>query len=286
MRYVIITPVRDEEQYIGETINSVCSQTVRPTEWIIVNDGSSDHTGQIVDGYASEHPWIRVVHRENRGFRKSGGGVMEAFYEGYKTLQCKEWDFLVKLDADLTFAPDYFEKCFEYFRRDPELGIGGGEIRHQIEGELKAEKNPRFHVRGATKIYRRPCWEAIGGLWAASGWDTIDEVKANMKGWKTYTFTDLGLVHHRFTGSEEGFVRDRVKHGVACYVSGYHPLFVVASCARRLFQKPLVIGSCAIMYGFLKSYVTRPLRLKDRSYFTYIRGQQLRRLCGMETIWR
>src|SRR5208282_580158 len=226
MRYVIITPVRDEEQYIGETINSVCSQTVRPTEWIIVNDGSSDHTGEIVEGYASEHPWIRVVHRENRGFRKSGGGVMEAFYEGYKTLQCKEWDFLVKLDADLTFAPDYFEKCFEYFRRDPELGIGGGEIRHQIEGELKAEKNPRFHVRGATKIYRRPCWEAIGGLWAASGWDTIDEVKANMKGWKTYTFTDLGLVHHRFTGSEEGFVRDRVKHGVACYVSGYHPLFV------------------------------------------------------------
>jgi glycosyltransferase involved in cell wall biosynthesis len=286
MRYVIITPVRDEEQYIGGTIKSVCSQTARPAEWIIVNDGSSDRTGEIVEGYASEYPWIRVVHRENRGFRKSGGGVMEAFYEGYKALHCKEWDFLVKLDADLTFDPDYFEKCFEHFRQDNELGIGGGEIRHQIVGELKTEKNPRFHVRGATKIYRRACWEAIGGLWSASGWDTIDEVKANMKGWKTYTFTDLGLLHHRFTGSEEGFVRDRVKHGVACYVSGYHPLFVAASCMRRLAQRPVVIGSCAIMYGFLKSYLIRPIRLKDQSYFTYIRGQQLRRLCGMSTIWK
>ena len=286
MRYAIITPVRDEEQYIEDTIKSVCSQTVRPTEWVIVNDGSSDRTGEVIDRYASEYPWMHTVHRENRGFRKSGGGVMEAFYEGYKILQCKDWDFLVKLDADLTFDVDYFEKCFQHFRLDSELGIGGGEIRHQIEGRLIPEKNPRFHVRGATKIYRRACWEAIGGLWPASGWDTIDEVKANMKGWKTYTFTDLGLFHHRLTGAEEGLIRDRVKHGVACYVSGYHPLFVAASCMRRLTQKPLVIGSFAIMYGFLKSYVTRPLRLKDRSYFAYIRGQQLRRLCGMQTIWR
>ncbi len=286
MRYVIITPVRDEEQYIEDTIKSVCAQTMRPTEWVIVNDGSSDRTGEVIDRYAREYSWIHTVHRENRGYRKSGGGVMEAFYEGYKTVQCKDWDFLVKLDADLTFEAGYFEKCFDRFRQDPELGIGGGEIRHHIAGQLIPEKNPSFHVRGATKIYRRACWEAIGGLWSASGWDTIDEVKANMKGWKTYTFTDLGLFHHRLTGSEEGLVRDRVKHGVACYVAGYHPLFVAASCMRRLTQKPLVIGSLAIMYGFLKSHVIRPPRLKDRSYFTYIRGQQLRRLCGMQTIWR
>lgn len=286
MQYVIITPVRDEEEYIEGTIKSVCAQTVRPTEWVIVNDGSSDRTGEVIDRYALEHPWIRTVHRENRGFRKSGGGVMEAFYEGYKVLEPKDWDFLVKLDADLSFDTDYFEKCFERFRRDPELGIGGGEIRHNIAGEMKAESNPRFHVRGATKIYRRACWEAIGGLWPASGWDTIDEVKANMNGWKTYTFTDLGLYHHRFTGSEDGLVRDRVKHGVACYVSGYHPCFVAASCVRRLAQRPFVIGSAATMYGFLKAHVTRPPRLSDRSYFNYIRGQQLRRLFGMETIWR
>jgi poly-beta-1,6-N-acetyl-D-glucosamine synthase len=286
MRYVIITPVRDEENYIEDTIACVCAQTVRPTEWIIVNDGSSDRTGSIADQYAVQHSWIRVLHRENRGFRKSGGGVMEAFFDGYNLLQCREWDFLVKLDGDLSFASDYFEKCFEHFAEDPKLGIGGGEIRHDIDGEMKAEENPRFHVRGATKIYRKACWEAIGGLWRASGWDTIDEVKANMLGWNTYAFRELGLFHHRLTGMEEGLFRDRVKHGVACYVSGYHPVFVAASCVRRLTQKPRVIGSLAIMYGFLKSHVTRPPRMRDRSYFAYIRGQQLRRLCGMQTIWR
>ena len=286
MKYVIITPVRDEEKYLESTIECVCSQTVLPAEWVIVDDGSSDRTAEIADRYAKEHSWIRVVHRENRGFRKSGGGVMEAFYEGYSQVQSKDWDFLVKLDGDLSFAQDYFESCFEYFRQDSELGIGGGEIRHNIAGQLKTEENPRFHVRGATKIYKRACWEAIGGLWPASGWDTIDEVKANMLGWKTYAFPNLSLVHHRFTGSEEGLFRDRVKHGVACYVSGYHPLFVLVSCVRRLTKKPRVIGSIGMMYGYLRSHFTRPPRLDDRSYFAYIRAQQLRRLCGMQSIWR
>ena len=286
MRYVVITPVRDEERYIESTIESILHQTILPAEWVIVDDGSSDRTGAIADRYAAQYPWIHVVHRNNRGFRKSGGGVVEAFYDGYHSLEQKEWDFIVKLDGDLTFAPDYFARCFEYFDRDPKLGIGGGEINHDIEGELKVEQNPRFHVRGATKIYRRACWEGIGGLWPASGWDTIDEVKANMLGWSTYAFPDLPLLHHRQTGMEEGLMRDRVKHGVACYVSGYHPLFVAASCARRLSQKPRVVGSLGILYGFLKAHFTRPPRLKDRTYVAYIRGQQLRRLFGMETIWR
>jgi poly-beta-1,6-N-acetyl-D-glucosamine synthase len=286
MRYVVITPVRDEEKHLEDTIKSVLQQTVLPTEWVIVDDGSSDRTGIIADRYARQYQWIRVVHRENRGFRKSGGGVVEAFYAGHDSLQQKDWEFVVKLDGDLSFAKDYFEKCFKYFYADKKLGIGGGEISHSIDGQMRVEENPRFHVRGATKIYRRACWEAIGGLWPASGWDTIDEVKANMLGWKTYAFKDLLLLHHRFTGTEDGLFRDRVKHGVACYVSGYHPLFVAASCLRRLSQKPFVVGSFGILYGFLKAHFTCPLRLDDRSYVAYIRSQQLRRLLGMETIWR
>jgi biofilm PGA synthesis N-glycosyltransferase PgaC len=284
--YLIITPVRDEERFIESTIESVCQQTLRPTEWVIVDDGSTDGTGEILDRYAAQNSWITVIHRKNRGFRKAGGGVMEAFYDGYKASQCKNWEFIVKLDADLTFAPDYFEKCFQYFRRDPQLGIGGGEIHHDISGTLKPEVNPRFHVRGATKIYRKACWEAIGGLWPAPGWDTIDEVKANMLGWKTYAFADLQLLHNRFTGSEEGLLRDRVKHGVACYVSGYHPVYVLASCMKRLTQKPYMVGSVALLYGFLKSHFLRAPRVEDPSYIAYIRGQQLRRLVGMQTIWR
>lgn len=286
-KYAIITPVRDEEKYIEATIESVVRQTTRPAEWMIVNDGSTDRTGEILDRYAAQYPWIRVLHRANRGFRKAGGGVVEAFYDGYNTLKCKDWDFIVKLDGDLSFAPDYFRRCFEYFRRDPELGIGGGEIHHNVAGQLKLEVNPRFHVRGATKIYKKACWEAIGGLWPAPGWDTIDEVKANMLGWKSYTFTDLHLLHHRFTGTEDGLLRTRVKHGVVCYISGYHPLFVLCRCLYRITDKPYFIGSAAILYGFLKAHLTRrAARLKDRSYIAYIRGQQLRRLCGMQTIWR
>lgn len=211
---------------------------------------------------------------------------MEAFYDGYKALRTKDWEFIVKLDGDLSFEPSYFEKCLDAFEQDARLGIGGGEIFHNISGGMKIERNPRFHVRGATKIYRRACWKAIGGLWPGTGWDTIDEVKANMMGFTTYAFPELALVHHRLTGAEEGLFRDRVKHGVACYVSGYHPLFVAASCVSRLAKKPRIIGSIGMLYGFVKSHFTRPSRLNDRSYFNYIRGQQLRRLFGMETIWR
>jgi len=285
-KYVIITPVRDEENLVEAPIESVRRQTILPSEWVIVNDGSTDRTAEILDRAAAQVPWIRVIHRANRGFRKSGGGVMEAFYDGYNTLQCNDWDFLVKLDGDLSFAPDYFEKCFEYFRKDADLGIGGGEIHHDISGTMKLEENPRFHVRGATKIYSRACWESIGGLWPAPGWDTIDEVKANMSGWKTYTFTDLHLHHHRFTGTADGLLPNRVKLGMACYISRYHPLFVMASCLRRITQKPYLIGSAAYLYGFLKAYWTQPPRVKDRRYVAYIRGQQLRRLFGMQTIWR
>jgi len=285
-RYVVITPVRDEERFLEDTIHSMCGQTVQPAEWIIVDDGSSDQTGAIADRYAAQFPWLRVIHRPNRGFRKSGGGVVEAFYDGYRALQCSDWDFIVKLDGDLSFESDYFEKCFQYFQKNAQLGIGGGVIDHNIGGTMTPENNPRFHVRGATKIYKRDCWEAIGGLWPAAGWDTIDEVKANMLGWTTHAFPSLHLTHHRFTGTEEGLLRDRIKHGVACYVSGYHPLFVAASCVSRLTQKPRVRGSLGILYGFVKAHFTRPPRVSDRAYLAYIRGQQLRRLAGKPTIWR
>jgi glycosyltransferase involved in cell wall biosynthesis len=285
-RYVIITPVRDEEEYIGATIESVSKQSVLPAEWVIVDDGSTDRTGEIIDQYAAQFPWIRAVHRTNRGFRKSGGGVVETFYDGYRALQSDDWDFIVKLDGDLTFTTGYFQQCFAHFAREPRLGIGGGEIYHSIDGELKLEANPRFHVRGATKIYRKACWEAIGGLWVAPGWDTIDEVKANMLGWATHSFTELRLLHHRVTGSADGFVKDRVKHGVACYVSGYHPLFVLASCLRRLVRRPYVLGSLAVFSGFLKGYLNRLPRVNDQQLIHYVRSQQLRRLCGLETIWK
>ena len=285
-KYVVITPVRDEGNHIEATIECVLRQTVQPEEWIIVDDGSTDQTGTLVDRYAAQYPWIRVVHRANRGCRKSGGGVMEAFYDGYNSRQCDDWDFLVKLDGDLTFASDYFQSCFEHFTQEPRLGIGGGDIYHEVDGKLEVEAVPKFHVRGATKIYRRACWEAIGGLFSGAGWDTIDEVKANMLGWDTYGFNELQLVHHRVTGSADGFLRDRVKYGSICFICGYHPLYVLARCLYRSVRKPYILGSLAILFGFLKSYFIRTPKVNDEQLVRYLRKQQLRRLCGMQTIWR
>src|SRR5271166_4983197 len=108
-KYVLITPVRDEEEYLPLTIKSVIAQTVHPEEWVIVNDGSKDRTGQIIDDFADKYPWIRAVHREDRGYRKWGAGIIEAFYDGFHSLSTRDWDFMCKLDGDLSFAPDYFE---------------------------------------------------------------------------------------------------------------------------------------------------------------------------------
>ncbi len=198
-KYLIITPARDEEEYLEKTILSVANQSIRPFQWIIVNDGSGDSTGRIIDHYAQVYPWLKVIHRPNRGFREAGGGVINAFYEGYAGIESPEWDFLVKLDADLSFSSDYFERCFAEFAKDPFLGIGGGGIYHEVEGELKLEENPKFHVRGATKIYKRECWDELGGLLRAPGWDTVDELKANMLGWTTRSFLDLRVSHYRYS---------------------------------------------------------------------------------------
>jgi glycosyltransferase involved in cell wall biosynthesis len=286
IRYVIITPVRDEEAYIRETIENMVRQTIRPARWVIVNDGSTDRTGEIIDSFAREHDWIRCQHRKNRGFRKSGGGVVEAFDDGYRSLDLEQWDYIVKFDGDLSFEPDYFERCFRQFQEDERLGVGGGVIYHVLDGVKELESQPSFHVRGATKIYRRACWQGIGGFWPAPGWDTLDEVKANMLGWKTRSFPELHLIHHRVTGSADGVWGGTVKNGKADYICGYHPLFMLAKCLIRVTQKPFLMGSVALAYGFLAAFFKRTQRVDDPALIRYLRQEQLSRLCGGQTIWK
>jgi biofilm PGA synthesis N-glycosyltransferase PgaC len=197
VRYIVISPVRDEQDYIRNTIQSLASQTSSPELWIIVDDGSKDDTGRITDEASAKYNWIKVLHRQDSGLRRAGGGVMQAFYAGFELIGHQKWEFLVKLDGDITCEPDYFERCFGRFKVEPRLGIGGGLVCNQVDGALCPEStiDPKFHVRGATKIYRRECWLAIGGLAPATGWDTIDELKANMMGWSTRTFHEIKVLH-------------------------------------------------------------------------------------------
>ena len=284
--YVVITPVRDEGAHIEKTIKSMAAQTMLPTEWLIVNDGSTDDTGKIIDHYAREKGWIKAIHRKNRGYRKSGGGVVEAFNDGLSMVSASKWDFLVKFDGDLSFEPDYFEKCFERFSADPALGIGGGVVYHDIGGALVLEQTPRFHVRGATKIYRKACWEALGGLIQAPGWDTLDEVKANMLGWTTHSFTDLKLIHHKYTGSADGTWGGWVKNGRANYISGYHPFFMILKCARRVLKSPVLIGATGLFYGFASGYLKGIPQVQDKKLISYLRKQQMNKILMKESIWK
>ncbi len=285
--YVIITPVRNEAEHILKTIASMASQTCRPKKWVIVNDGSTDATPGLIDAAAKEHPWIETIHRPDRGFRKSGTGVIEAFYDGYRLLDGMAWDYLVKLDGDLSFEPSYFSSCFDHFDQDVKLGIGGGTICNDAAGVLMEESqgDPLFHVRGATKIYRRACWEAIGGLIKAPGWDTLDELKANMLGWRTYTFPELKLRHYRYAGEADGAWKNWVKNGRANYITGYHPLFMLCKCIFRLKEKPYFVAAAGLGFGFFSGYFQRVPRVDDRQLIKYLRDQQMRRMTLRDSLW-
>jgi biofilm PGA synthesis N-glycosyltransferase PgaC len=286
-RYVVISPVRNEAEHLRLTIDSMAAQTLRPLRWVIVNDGSTDGTDRVARDAAERHPWIIAVDRPDRGFRKAGGGVVEAFYEGYRTIEGLVWAFLIKLDGDVSFDPDYFRKCLEQFDRDPHLGIGGGTVCCRAGGLIfpEAKNDPMFHVRGATKIYRRACWEGIGGLIQAPGWDTLDEVKANMMHWTTRTFPEIRLLHHRPTGGAYGAWSDRVKNGTANYIAGYHPLFMFLKCVKRMTERPYLVGSCGLLFGFIKGYLTQIPQVEDRDLIRYFRQQQINRLLGRKSLW-
>jgi len=285
-RYVVVTPVRDEEAYLPFTIESMAGQTVRPQQWVIVNDGSKDATGAIIEAAAQKYPWIIGVHRQDRGYRKWGAGIIEAFYAGYDALTVRDWQYMCKLDGDLSFAADYFEQCFGKFAENPKLGIGGGMLYHVDNGVKKLETHPLFHVRGGVKIYERKCWDAMGGLWVGPGSDTLDEVKANMLGWTSISFPDLLMQHHRWTGATLGKWGGIVKNGKTDYVCGYHPVFMLAKCAKRVFERPYLTGSIALAYGYLVACWQKMPQVDDPALIKYLQNQQMARLLGKESIWK
>jgi poly-beta-1,6-N-acetyl-D-glucosamine synthase len=286
--YIVITPVRDEAQHIARTIDSMRKQTRLPARWIIVNDGSTDGTGAILDRETAPlRDWVTVLHRSNRGYRANGSGVVDAFYAGFEQLTDNGWDFLVKLDGDLSFESDFFERCIAHFHSEPRLGIGGGTVCAINNGQLRVEAkgDPPFHVRGATKIYRRACWQAISPLPRTAGWDTLDEVIANRLGWRTRTFAELPVVQHKPTGSADGRWRNAIKNGKANYFTGYHPAFMLAKCMRRVSRRPLGIESAGLLVGFLSGYWQRLPQVADRASIRYLRDQQLRRLLMRQSIY-
>lgn len=281
LRYVVITPVRNESKYIEKTILSMIQQTVKPAEWVVVNDGSTDDTAAIVAGYAKDHPWIKLVERTDRGIRQRGKGVVETFYTGYNTIT-EDFDVIVKLDGDLYFEPDFFQTLLSKFAANPKLGITGGGIFERLNGENWVLQASKDHVRGPNKVYRRACFEAIGGLKPTLGWDGLDQWQALSLGWEVESFLDLKVLHYRVTGAATGRLKSKKEQGYGAYYMGYHPLFVIMRGISYMFKyKPYIIGGSVLILAYFWAALQGRPRLLEPSVVHFVRRTQLKQLAGL-----
>lgn len=278
--YVVISPVRNEVEYIEKTIESMIHQTILPIAWVIVNDGSTDATELIVLKYSLTHPWIKLVNRADRGKRERGKGVVEAFYTGLDTVKVN-YEFVVKLDGDVSFSENYFECLLQGFYSNPKLGIAGGGLYEWRDGKTWKLWSVRDHVRGPTKVYRRSCFNEIGGLIPSLGWDGIDEWKALSLGWQVESFLDNKIFHYRSTGGVGGSLHHRIEQGYGAYRMGYHPLFILARGLRKTIYRPYLIGGLAMIGSYTLAWLQKQEMVADPELVRYIRKTQMRKLIGL-----
>jgi len=280
--FVIISPVRNEEKYIERTIFSVTSQTIKPLFWLIVDDGSRDKTADIVKSYSKLHKWIKLIRKKDRGHTEVGRGVIEAFNMGLQMLQDIKWEYIVKLDCDLYLEEDYFEKLSNKFFTNQKLGIAGGTSFMQYKNGFYEEKMPFFHPWAGARMYRRKCFGAICGLKETLGWDTIDLVRAQMKNWQTQRFEDLKIVHYRRMSSRKGLWEGKLRTGKNFYITGYSPVFLIARSIYRLTQRPFLIESLGVVYGYFKAMLKKEPLVVTEDEKKFLRKQQQKRLLGLE----
>lgn len=269
-RYILISPVKDEEKYIEQTIQSVVSQTIKPFRWIIVDDGSSDRTPEILEEYHRRYNWIEILRLERKTARQPGSPVVNAFNRGYELVKDEDFDFVVKLDCDLRFEPDYFEKLLEEFEKEPNLGIASGIYMEDYGQGWVPVKMPYYHVAGACKFMRKECFTQIGGFVPAKGWDTLDEIRAQMRGWKTKHFANLKMYHLKNEGTGIGLLKTHAMHGEIFYLTGGSKLFFIGKVLHRiLFGRPFLMGGMMLLYGYLKNLIkkTKPLVNENEANF-------------------
>ena len=280
-RYLVISPVRDEANFLQRTIDSMIAQTHRPARWIIVDDGSSDATPEIATQAAREHDWIDLHRRTDRGTRHVGGGVIDAFYDGLSQVTLDDYDFICKLDGDLSFEPTCFEQLIRKFDANPRLGTASGKCWDKTPaGWVPLRTNDDFSL-GACKFYRVACFRDIGGFVSEVMWDGIDCHRCRMKGWDARSFDDdaLRVYEHRPMGSShKSIIHGRLRWGRGQYFMGTHPLYALAIACYRLFEHPRIIGGCSILAGYLWAALTHRARYNDPEFRRHLHHWQLARL--------
>jgi poly-beta-1,6-N-acetyl-D-glucosamine synthase len=278
-RYVLIAPCRDEAKFMRRTLDSVAAQSVPPTLFVVVDDGSTDETPAILEEYQQRLPYLRVVRRADRGKRAVGPGVIEAFYAGYETLNPDDFDYVCKLDLDLDLPPRYFETLMERMEAEPRLGTTSGKpyFTHPTSGKVLPEVCGDEMSVGMTKFYRVACFRDIGGFVRQVMWDGIDCHRCRLLGWlaESVDIEPLRFMHLRPMGSsQQNLWVGRVRWGFGQYFMGTAPEFMLASAVFRLPQHPVVYGSIAMMYGYAKSALKRAERLDDLEFRRFLRRYQ------------
>ena len=255
MKYTVISPVKNEGKYIKNTLDSVIEQTIIPNEWIIVDDGSTDNTLEILNEYSNKFNWIKIIENKTHSEERSGGSkVVRAFYKGYNSIINHEYDFIVKLDGDLKLPNNYFETVIESFKNDPKLGICGGYILNKVGEELIKEIDIDYHVRGAFKSVRKVCFKDIGGFLEIWNWDGLDLMEAMRKGWKTLVF-DLPVIHYRPTSTAYNPYKFHFKDGKYSYkLRTSLGLFILRSIGR-IKKKPYFICSAMYFFGYCYAFI-------------------------------
>lgn len=249
MNYSVVIPAYNEEKFISATLQSLVQQTVLPQEVVVVDDNSTDNTRHIIEEFAQQYDYIRLLVNQSEAKHLPGSKVINAFNQGLKHLQ-KDYDVIVKLDADLILPNNYFELIIEKFRSDNQVGMVGGEAYIQKDNEWQVERlADKDHIRGAFKSYRKACFEQIGGLQPAMGWDTVDELLAKYYGWKVEVLPELHVKHLKPTGA----VYDkeaRYKQGKAFYRLGYGFWLTLIASVKLAWkkQKP------ALFWDYLQGY--------------------------------
>jgi len=280
MNYALVTPARNEAAFIELTIKSVIAQTVLPLKWVIVSDGSTDGTNEIVEKYLPGRPWIELIKLAERPQRNFAAKVA-AFNVGYAKLAGLDYEVIGNLDADVSFEPDYLAYLLNKFADYPELGVAGTPYREENAMYDDRFKSPD-HVSGACQLFRRACFEAIGGypLIKSGGIDFIAVLKAQATGWKTRRFEDKFCWHHKSvgSGSHASVWRRLLNHGRKDYLLGGHPTFELFRTAFQMKRKPYVVGGMLMLAGYMWAMLCRVERTMPSELIAIRQKDQMQRL--------
>lgn len=271
MRYAIITPVYNEEKSLRMLLDSVIDQTLKPIQWIIYDDGSTDNTAAIINEYTGKHPWIKLVQNKAKDKHLAGSNIARIFNNCYRNHVNVDIDFIVKLDADLTFESDYFESIARHFSENEKLAVCGGVCLIQKNGEWVIETiTNKDHVRGAIKAYRKEFIDLVGGLKEIDGWDAVDEMLAKFNGYKVLADLQLKVYHHRPTDRKTGHLNAHKKTGRGCYLMGFNFWAASISCLKRIKHQPILIGPFVAMWTYIMMFFGKEKRAVTREESRFI----------------